>query len=382
MSAPARQTSESAAANVNHALRGTGPAARSESTNIEQSRAVAEVQAMVVVAQNRRRDTARAIQAMQEACGRMALAERAFFSFNRGGGNVAGPSIQLARELARCWGNVNHGVRELDRDDARGRSEMLAFGWDLETNLRSDVTFIVPHMRDKRGGAVPLTEMRDIYENNANNAARRLREMIFACLPVWFREEGIALCRHTLEKGEGDEPLPLRISKMLAAYAAIGVSRERVEARLGGNVDNMTVVDLANYGILFRSIKNGEASKDDEFPSVTAGQVSQMLTGNGAAAATGQPQQTQKAATTTEAETASQQADQGSASKWPDLIPEGTGQDDAAAKLVARINRCESEAELAAVQEANAERVKKWTQANRAKVTNATDDKTEDLGKL
>lgn len=281
MNAPVRQT---AAGNVTAALRGNGtPSTRSEATTIEQSRAVAEVQAMVVVAQSRRRDVSRAIEDMKQACGRMALAERAFFSFNRGGSTVAGSSIQLARELARCWGNVNHGVRELDRDDARGRSEMLAFGWDLETNLRADVTFIVPHMRDKKGGAVPLTDLRDVYENNANNAARRLREMIFACLPVWYREEGIALCRATLEKGESDEPLPMRISKMLAAYAGIGISRERVEARLGGNVDAMTVVDLASYGILFRSIKNGEANKDEEFPPVTAGQVNQILNPSGPA---------------------------------------------------------------------------------------------------
>lgn len=277
MNAPARQNGTTAG-NVTQALRsGTPPPVRSEATGIEHSRAVAEVQAMVVVAQSRRRDVSRALEDMKQSCGRMALAERAFFSFRRGGSAVNGPSIQLARELARCWGNVNTGVRELDRDDARGRSEMLAFGWDLETNLRADVTFIVPHMRDKTGGPVPLTDMRDIYENNANNAARRLREMIFACLPVWYREEGIALCRATLERGESDEPLPMRISKMLAAYSSIGVSRERVEARFGGNVDTMTAVDLASYGILFRSIKNGEATKDEEFPPLTAGQVNQIL---------------------------------------------------------------------------------------------------------
>lgn len=389
MNAPAPRPT--AAGNVTQALRTSGaPPVRSEATTIEQSRAVAEVQAMVVVAQSRRRDVSRALEDMKQSCGRMALAERAFFSFNRGGGTVAGPSIQLARELARCWGNVNHGVRELDRDDARGRSEMLAFGWDLETNLRADVTFIVPHMRDKKGGAVPLTELRDVYENNANNAARRLREMIFACLPVWFREEGIALCRATLEKGESDEPLPLRRSKMLAAYATVGIGRERVEARFGGNVDNMTVVDLATYGILFRSIKNGEANKDEEFPPVTAGQVNQMLNPS-ASAPTSQPE-----AGRTEGGQAAQQTQAGAAAggdskseaagqpatEWTDLTPEGAGQDDNAAKLVARIGRCESDAELKAVQDANAERVKKWTQANRAKVTVALEDKGEDLGKL
>jgi len=357
--------------------RGVG---RSEATQIEQARAVAEVQAMVTVAQACPRDTPRAIERMRQACGHMALAERAFFSFRRGGSAVSGPSIHLAAELAQCWGNINHGIRELARDDIGGKSEMMAFGWDLETNMRADASFIVPHKRDKTGGPVALTDLRDIYENNANNGARRLREMIFRVVPTWFKEEAMALCRQTLERGTTDEPLPLRIGKLVKAYADMGIGRERIEARLGGNVDSMTVVDLANYGIIYRSIKNGETTKEDEFPSVTAGQVGQMLTGSGSAAATAQAQQTSKPAAATEPEAGSQ-TDQGGI-RWTDLVPEGTGQEDAAAKLVARIGRCESEAELAAVQEANAERVKKWTQANRAKVTVAADDKTEDLGKL
>ena len=384
MNAPARQQTGTAAG-VTNALRGNGNAApRSESTQVEQSRAVAEVQAMVVVAQSRRRDVSRALEDMKQSCGRMALAERAFFSFKRGGSSVNGPSIQLARELARCWGNVNTGVRELDRDDARGRSEMLAFGWDLETNLRADVTFIVPHMRDKTGGPVALTDMRDIYENNANNAARRLREMIFACLPVWYREEGIALCRATLEKGESDDPLPLRISKMLAAYATIGIGRDRVEARLGGSVDTMTVVDLANYGILFRSIKNGESSKDEEFPTVTAGQVGQMLNPAASAAAspaTGAEGGGQAAATSSTATTGgdSKPEASGQPADDDDLAPKGVGQEETAGLIVALIKKATTVERVNAITKANADRMKNWSQGNKAKVTIAADDKMEDL---
>jgi hypothetical protein len=64
----------------------------------------------------------------------MALANRAFYSVpNRGNG----PSVHLARELARIWGNLDYGVKELRRDDAAGESEVLAFAWDQQTNVRS-----------------------------------------------------------------------------------------------------------------------------------------------------------------------------------------------------------------------------------------------------
>jgi hypothetical protein len=58
--------------------------------------------------------------------------------------------------------------------------------------------FIVPHIRDTKGGRKPITATRDIYENNANMGARRVRECIFAAIPRWFTDEAEDLCRQTL----------------------------------------------------------------------------------------------------------------------------------------------------------------------------------------
>lgn len=291
MNAPAKTNGNTkTAAAVTAIMSGHPPRPRSEATNIEQTRAVAEVQAMVTVAQARRRDVTRATEAMRQSCTMMALAERAFFKFPRGGQSVAGPSIHLARELARCWGNINYGVRELSRDDQAGQSEMLAFAWDLETNSRADTTFIVPHMRDKRGGAEPLTDMRDIYENNANNGARRLREMIFAVLPVWYREKAKQLCHETLQKGEGEQPLPLRIANVVAALGAMGISRERVEAKIGMSVEAMTPLDLANLIVATKSVQAGEVVAAEEFPAVTAQAVAAILQPPSPQSPTSQPE--------------------------------------------------------------------------------------------
>src|SRR5262249_16348529 len=112
---------------VARALTGVRPVPSSQATHVEQSRAVAEVQAMVVVAQKAPRDEARALSAVQETCRQLSVAERAFFKFPRGGSTVSGESVHLARELARCWGNVVYGVKELSRDDNAAHSEMLAY---------------------------------------------------------------------------------------------------------------------------------------------------------------------------------------------------------------------------------------------------------------
>ena len=162
------------------------PSRVGQATAIEQQRAAAEVYAAVMVAQQMPRDETRAIVKMRAGCARPQLAERAFFRYTRGEGPVTGPTIQLARELARCWGNVSYQVAELRRDDDRRESEMMAWAWDLETNTRSSTVFVVPHVRDTKKGRKPIEDVRDVYENNANMGARRLRECLFAVLPAWY----------------------------------------------------------------------------------------------------------------------------------------------------------------------------------------------------
>src|SRR5579859_322226 len=194
-----------------------GPSRVGQATAVEQSRAVAEVQAAVIVAQQCPRSVRAAVEAMEEACRQPALAGRAFFRYPRAGETVSGPSVHLARELARCWGNVQHGITELARDDAHGQSEMQAWAWDVQTNTRSSNTFIVQHKRDTRNGSKDLTEQRDIYENNANNGARRLREAIFSVLPTWYAEQAKELCQQTNEHG-GGRPLAVRVAEAVRVF--------------------------------------------------------------------------------------------------------------------------------------------------------------------
>ena len=243
------------------------PAPGSQATQIEQSRAVAEVQSMVVVAKSNPRSEGQCRLAMQASCGQQRLADKAFFKYSRGGGTITGPSIHLAVDMARCWGNVDYGVKELARDDFAGHSEMQAYAWDLQTNTRAATTFIVPHKRDTKGGGTVLTDMRDIYENNANNGARRLREMIFRVLPPWFVEEAKDICMQTLAEGDGRNPAEQK-KAMMAAFEKIGVSVGRLEAKIGSKAGLWTPVDLAGLRVSYGSLSRGEVSADEEFPVV------------------------------------------------------------------------------------------------------------------
>ena len=250
------------------------PSARAgQATAIEQSRAVAEVHGAIVVAQQVPRDITRAVADMYRSCGQKSLAEKAFFRYSRGGSQISGPSVQLARELARCFGNMQHGLIELSRGDANGQSEMQAFAWDVQTNTRTSTTFIVEHVRDTRNGTTVLTDQRDIYENNANMGARRLREMIFGVLPGWFTEDAIAACYETLARDEGEGTLQERIDGAIGGYATMGVLATQLEQKLGAPQSKWTPYDLAQLTVIYRSLKRGEVRVEDEFPSARSASV-------------------------------------------------------------------------------------------------------------
>ena len=236
-----------------------------QATAVEQSRAIAQVQAAAVMARNFPRSTQHAIAEMREACGRPELARRAFFKFPRGGESVTGASVYLARELARIWGNIDYGLNELRRDDEHGQSEMQAYSWDLQTNARSTRTFVIEHARDTKQGRKQLTELRDISDNNNNFGARAVREMIFATLPQWFTDMAQDMCRETLKTG-GGVPLPQRVADALAAYQRARVTKAQLSARIGAEPDAWTHEDVTDLEILYRSLQAREITREEAFP--------------------------------------------------------------------------------------------------------------------
>jgi hypothetical protein len=248
-----------------------------QGTAVEQSRAVAEVQAAVMVARQFPRIEAYSISRMTEACKQPALAKRAFYSFPKGGSTVAGETIHLAKELARCWGNIQYGLVELRRDDEFAQSEMQAWAWDMESNERVSTTFIVPHARWAQNKAQKLSDFRDIYENNSNNGSRRLREMIFSVLPVWYIEQAKDLCTTTLKHG-GGVPLAQRVAQATSAYQARGITTDQLEQNRGRKVADWTDMDLAQLEILYQSLERGEVTPSEAFPEqrVTVAEVTQL----------------------------------------------------------------------------------------------------------
>lgn len=232
----------------------------SEATKIEQARAVAEVAAAIQVAQQFPRNLDHVRANMQALCTSYGVAQEAFYEVpNRG----SGMSVHLARELARVYGNIDYGVRELSRDD--GQSEMQAWAWDQETNTRNTRSFIQPHEKSTRQGRKQLTDLNDIYLSNQNTGAKATRECIFAVLPGWLKSEAGKLLEETLKRGEG-VPLDSRIAGAVQVFGERGVQVRQLERRVGRARADWREEDVAALQRVWGAITRDGVAVGEFFP--------------------------------------------------------------------------------------------------------------------
>lgn len=220
---------------------------------IEQSRAVAEMQGAMVIAKKFPRNQIEAIERIKNACCRPTLASGALYSYARGGSEITGPSIRLAEVIAQNWGNIQFGIRELERN--AGRSQVEAFAWDMETNVREVKTFTVEHTRYTKSGSRKLEDPRDIYELIANDGARRLRSCILSIIPGDVVEAAVAQCEATL-KASADTSLEA-VKKLVETFATFGVSAEQIEKRIQCRLDAIKPAQIVNLRKIYQSLRDG-----------------------------------------------------------------------------------------------------------------------------
>lgn len=232
--------------------------------------AVAETLASIYIAKQFPRDMVEVTRRMRESCSRPKLAQVATYSYTRASSTITGPSIRLAEVLVGAWGNMEAGWKCISRRfDARAGvdvSECVAFAWDKETNIKREIAFSVPHVRDLQGGKkAPLKSERDIYELCANMASRRVRACILQVIPGWLVEEAMERIEKTLKDGDG-RPLEDRVRDMLASYAGLGVDKARIEAWLGHPTEQIVIGELVKLGKQYNALRDGVANVQDIFP--------------------------------------------------------------------------------------------------------------------
>ena len=242
---------------------------------VESSRAIAEAQGKLIMAKRFPRNYTESYAKAMEACQRKGFAEKAFFSYPRAGQTVTGVTIRFAEELARVYGNLDYGIKEMSH--VEGKSEMQAYCWDLETNTISSQNFTVEHIMETKQGNRKLTSQRDIYERTANDGARRLRSRILAILPPDLVEDCINECKKTLA-GQNEIPLIDKIKNMVTAFAKMGVTKEMLEKRLKHTIETVNSDELMEYIGIYNGLKQKETTISDWFEQPkTASQLTELI---------------------------------------------------------------------------------------------------------
>lgn len=232
---------------------------------IEQQRAIAEVQARMIIARTNPRDPIRAMERILNDCTRPSLAESAIYQYARGGTDIRGPSIRLAEAIAQRWGNIASGIRELARHGEH--SECVAYAWDLETGFYDERQFQVRHWRDTRSGGYLLTDERDIYELIANFGQRRKRAVLLTVIPGDVTEAATEQCERTMEaradtSREG-------VAKLIAAFAEFGVTVPQIEARIQRRIDTIRPAQIVMLRKIYNSLRDGMSERADWFEAMT-----------------------------------------------------------------------------------------------------------------
>ncbi len=235
---------------------------RLATVEVAMTRAAQEVQAAMIVAKKFPRNEDQARDKIKKACQRPGLAEESQYEYAKGGTEISGPAIRLLEAVAQAWGNCEAGVVELDRSD--GKSVVMSYAVDLESNHREVRIFEVDHIRDTRKGSYRITDNREIYELVSNQGSRRRRACLMGVIPGDVLEEAVEECNKTLRAGSTD-PLPVRIQKMVEAFTNFNVTPEMIAKKMGCNIEAISYLKLAKLRRIFNSIKDGMGDVSDFF---------------------------------------------------------------------------------------------------------------------
>lgn len=237
--------------------------ARPVGAEIAASREAQEVQVAMVAAKKFPRDNITAYNRIMSDCTRKSLAEKALYEFKRGTNVITGPSIHLARALARGWGNVSAGYTVLE--STAKESTVMAYCWDLETNYREAKVFPVKHIRETKNGSYPLTDSRDIYEIVANQAARRERACILSVIPSDVVDAAVGQCNVTLA-GDSKMPLVDMVRALVKNFQEqYSVTKEMLETYIGCKAEAFSMQSVIRLKNVYNTLRDGSASVEQYF---------------------------------------------------------------------------------------------------------------------
>jgi len=224
--------------------------------------ATIELQMKMAMSFPRRKDDA--IVALAQACRNPEFADAALYSYPQGGTMISGPSIKLAEEIGRHWGNLASGYLIVMDDDSQRC--IRAWAWDMQTNTRRemDLSFAKLIQRKVRGQTewVAPSE-KELQQLTAAKAAIGVRNMILSLIPDSIKRDAVSWCRQTLSSKDRADPEYFK-KRMMIRFANLGVAPDVLRDIAGKELANLrspaddTIIEYLRG--VYNRIDRGEAN--------------------------------------------------------------------------------------------------------------------------
>lgn len=280
-------SSEYKLAERGHAIEDSGLAARDEfGAELATSSAAAqqqhEIQSAMVIAKRFPRNEDQAFQTLMRSCKRSSFAEICEYRFPRGKTNVIGPTVYLAREAARIWGNIRYGF-DIIRDDDDMRV-VRSFAWDVQTNSRvhEDASFkkLVQRKNKETGKTEWVTpDERDLRELTNKHGAFGVRNCLLQLIPRDIIDDARAASHETKREGAKKDPDGTR-KATIAAFDRINITVAMLEQYLGHSLAQCSPDELADLRSIWKAISDGQARWADYAEEKTASAAPKATVGD------------------------------------------------------------------------------------------------------
>ncbi len=257
-------------------LAGSSPMT-SSTDSVGMAAAEAEVKGAIVLARQFPRDENRAYIALAQACERPTFAASARYDYTRGDKLIDGLSVGFAREAARVWGNMQHGIRIVGvRNDQEypphGEVHIKGWAWDMQSNTRVEQETTFPYLIFRRSGGWVKPDERDARELVARHGAIVVRNCILNLLPPDLKDDLLERLRDT---GAGKAAKDLdsdregTTAKLVNAFGGLGVTTDMLCHLLElDTLDALGGRGLDRLRGVFQAIKDGATQANAVFPEL------------------------------------------------------------------------------------------------------------------
>lgn len=218
-----------------------------------------ETEGAIIIAKKFPRNSLDMYGKLIESTKRFGFADAATYSYKRGTTIISGPSINLAKEAARLWGNIRYGIDIVNDDDES--VTIQAWAWDMENNTRDSQENKFKKLIYRKVDGWKKPDERDLRELVNRHGSLTLRNCLLNLMPKDFIDDAVAQCKETLKNRVGESPKET-LKKVVKGFTDMGITVKMLETRLTHPLNECSVDEITDLREIYKSIRDGAKRKD------------------------------------------------------------------------------------------------------------------------